>query len=290
MNDENTPDSAQPIVAEEPTFVLFQFGNWKVNTFVPPVLLGLVWFLNSSSLGGMMIGFHIWMHEFGHATAAWLCGYKATPLPIGWTPVEPVYSSFVYFGLLLLFGILFWSGWREWKPWPMVAAVALAGLQFYMTWCMPAERQEFWWSAFGGVGGEFYLSALSMAFFYVQMPEGFKWGMCRYIFFIIGASAFLHIIVYWNEVYHGREDIPLGSMINGEDDSNGDMNKLMDQFDWTAGMIRDNYQHLGYACWVGLGIVYTAFALRLNLMADWVAKKFGPGEEVATEGEKSEGE
>jgi hypothetical protein len=110
------------------------------------------------------------------------------------------------------------------------------------------------------------------------MPEGFRWGMCRYVFFIIGASAFLHIVVYWNEVYHMREDIPMGSMINGEDDSNGDMNKLMDDFGWTAANIRHNYQYLGYACWAMLGTVYAVFALRLNLLADWFSRKFLPAE------------
>lgn len=280
MNDENNPNIAELEKTEEKPFPLFEFGNWKVNTFVPPLLLGLVWVLNHSPLVTLMQGFHVWMHEFGHATAAWMTGCKATPLPIGWTPVEPGYSPFVYFGILLLFGILFWSGWKELKLWPMITAVALAGLQFYMTWRMPEHEQEFWWSAFGGVGGEFYLSALAMAFFYVQMPEGFRWGMCRYIFFIIGASAFLHIVVYWNDVYHGVQDIPMGSMINGEDDSNGDMNKLMDDFGWTATQIKHNYQYLGYACWIGLGVVYAVFALRLNLIADWVSAKFGSSEEV----------
>jgi hypothetical protein len=254
---------------------LLAFDNWWVNTFVPPLLLGLVWLLHQSPLVFFMQGFHVWMHEFGHATAAWLCGRRATPLPFGWTPVEPEYSSFVYFGLLLLFGILFLAGWNERKPWPMVVAVALAGLQFFMTWRLTEHEQEFWWSAFGGVGGEFYLSALLMAAFYVQLPEKFQWGLCRYVFFVIGASAFLNIVIYWNQIYHRVEDIPFGSLINGEDDSNGDMNKLMNDFGWSENDIRRNYQYLGYACWVGLGMVYLSFALRLNRVADWVAMKFG---------------
>ena len=86
--------------------------------------------MNLSPLKFLLTGFHVWMHEFGHATAAWMCGFRATPLPFGWTPVEPVHSNFVYFGLLLMFVILFLAGLKERKVWPMIAAVGLAGVQF----------------------------------------------------------------------------------------------------------------------------------------------------------------
>ena len=265
------------------THPLLAFGNWRTNVFVPPLLVVAVYVVNQTGLASLLIGFHVWVHEFGHATAAWMCGRKATPLPFGWTPVEPEYSPFVYFGLLAMFVILFAAGWMERKVWPMIAAVALAGLQYYMTWRMTEDQQEFWWSAFGGVGGEFYLSTLLMVAFYVQLPDKFKWGFCRYVFFLIGASAFLHIVVYWNQVYRGQEDIPMGSMIGGEDDENGDVNKLINQFDWTAREIKHNYQYLGYYCWAVLLVVYAAFALRLNLVADWVSAKFGGGGEEAGE-------
>ena len=269
---------APPVLApREPgddELILFRFDRWAVNTFVPPLLLGFVLLVNLSPLKFLLTGFHVWMHEFGHATAAWLCGFRATPLPFGWTPVEPTYSPFVYFGLLLMFGILGVAGWLERKLWAIVAAVALAGLQYYMTWKMPELRQEFWWSAFGGVGGEFYLSTLFMMFFWVQLPEKFKWGACRYVFFLIGATAFLNIWLRWGDIYRGLEEIPFGSMINGEDDQGGDMNKLMDGFGWKKFTIRRNYWLLGWGCWAALGLMWALFVLRLNKAADWVAGRF----------------
>jgi hypothetical protein len=269
-----TPPVVTPRDPADDEFILFRFDNWKVNVLVPPLLLGLVLLVNLSPLSFFLGGFHVWMHEFGHATAAWLCGFRATPLPFGWTPVEPVYSPFVYWGLLLMFVILFLAGWKERKAWAMVAAVALAGVQYYMTWRMSELRQEFWWSAFGGVGGEFYLSALFMMFFWVQLPEKFKWGACRYVFFLIGASAFLNIWLRWRDIYHGLEEIPFGSMINGEDDKGGDMNKLMDGFGWKKFDIRRNYLLLGYGCWAALGVMWALFVLRLNKVADAVAGRF----------------
>lgn len=269
-----TPPVLAPRDPADDEFFLLRFDDWKVNVFVPPLLLAFVWLVNLSPLGFFLRGFHVWMHEFGHATAAWLCGFRATPLPFGWTPVEPVYSPFVYWGLLLLFVILFLAGLKERKAWPMLAAVGLAGLQYYMTWRMPELRQEFWWSAFGGVGGEFYLSTLFMLFFWVQLPDKFRWGACRYVFFLIGATAFLNIWLRWRDIYHGLEEIPFGSMINGEDDAGGDMNKLMDGFGWTKFNIRRNYLLLGYGCWAALGVMWALFALRLNKVADWVAGRF----------------
>jgi hypothetical protein len=269
--------SPPPVPSRDPAddeFALFTFDNWKVNTFVPPLLLAVAFLLNLSPLKFLLTGFHVWMHEFGHATAAWMTGRRATPLPFGWTPVEPDFSPFVYWGLLAMFVILFVAGWKERKVWAMIGAVALAALQAYMTWRMPEHRQEFWWSAFGGVGGEFYLSTLLMMSFWVQLPEKFKWGACRYVFFFLGATAFLNIWWHWRDVHRGLEEIPFGSMINGEDDQGGDMNKLMDGYGWKKVDIRNSYHRLGNACWVALGFMWLIFALGLNRIADWVAGKF----------------
>jgi hypothetical protein len=275
------PPPPVPVRREAEEFALLAFDNWRVNTFVPPALLLLAFLANLSPLKFLLTGFHVWMHEFGHATAAWMCGFRATPLPLGWTPVEPVYSHFVYFGLLLMFVILFLAGLKERKVWPMLAAVALAALQYHMTWRMSELRQEFWWGAFGGVGGEFYLSTLFMLSFWVQLPEKFRWGACRYVLFLIGATAFLQIWWHWRDVYRGLEEIPFGSMINGEEDEGGDMNKLMDGFGWKKFDIRRTYWLLGNWCWVALGAMWLLFVLRLNKAADWVAGRFVRAEEEA---------
>jgi hypothetical protein len=117
-----------------------------------------------------------------------------------------------------------------------------------------------------------------MACFFVQLPEKFRWGACRYLLLFLGASCFLNIYLFWRGVYHGLEDIPMGSMINGEDDAGGDMNVLMSDYHWTHGRIRLVYHYLGNWCLVGLGVVYLAFALRLNRIPDLVVARFGGGE------------
>jgi hypothetical protein len=172
-----------------------------------------------------------------------------------------------------MFGILFAAGWKERKLWAVLVAVVLAGVQAYMTWRMPESRKEFW-MVFGGVGGEFALGTLFMMGFWVQLPDKFRWGACRYVFFFIGATAFLNIWMRWGDIYRGLEEIPFGSMINGEEDAGGDMNRLMDDYGWTKFDIRRHYRLLGSCCWVALGFMWALFALRFNKVADWVTARF----------------
>ena len=268
-----TPPTIEPRTEAAEGFALLAFDNWRVNVFVPPVLLGLTWLLLASPLGFLLRGFQVWMHEFGHAVPAWLVGWRATPLPIGWTPVEPVHSNFVYFGVLFLLAVLAVAGWRERKAWPVIAAVVLAGLQAWMTWRLGERQKEFWMVA-GGVGGEFVLGALFMMAWWVELPEKFRWGACRYVFFVIGAAAFLGIWLRWRDIYRGLEEIPFGSMINGEEDAGGDMNRLKDDYGWTNTALRQRFYFLGQGCWVALGATWLAFALRLNRVVDWVVGRF----------------
>jgi hypothetical protein len=277
LRDGGIPPPGSPRDPADDEFILLRFDDWKVNVFVPPLLLACVWLVNVSPLAFFLQGFHVWMHEFGHAVPAWLAGWRATPLPFGWTPVEQVHSNFVYFGVLLMFGLLAAAGVKERKVWPVLAAVALAGLQYYMTWRLPETRKEFW-MVFGGVGGEFALSTLFMMSFWVQLPDKFRWGACRYVFFLIGATAFLNIWLRWGDIYRGLEEIPFGSMINGEEDTGGDMNRLMDDYGWKKADIRRNFWLLGRWCWVALGVMWLIFALRLNRVADWVTAKFSKAE------------
>lgn len=240
----------------------FSFDSWLVNALALPLIAALAWLLNASPLVNLLRGFHIWMHEFGHATVAWLSGYRALPLPIGWTSVEPEKANFVYFGVLFLLGVMAVAGWRERKIWPVLIALAVVPVQFHMTWKMPEHRYEMW-MAFGGIGGEFFLSAAMMALFFVHLPDKFRWGACRYVFAFLGASSFLNIWLFWRRVAQFKESIPYGTMIHGEEDGGGDMNILRDH-GWREADITQAYTNLGFWCLVALAAIYVIFATRLD--------------------------
>ncbi len=61
------PPVAPPPEPEAEEFFLFTIDDWWVNTFVPPLLLAVVWLVNLSPLGFLLQGFHVWVHEFGAA-------------------------------------------------------------------------------------------------------------------------------------------------------------------------------------------------------------------------------
>ena len=245
------------------------FTSPWVNLLAVPLVLALAWGVNQLPIAFLLQGFKIWIHEFGHATVAWMSGYKALPLPFGWTNISPAKENFVYWGVLFLWAVFFWAGWKERRFWPMIIAPPLMGVQWHMTWRIE-EWQTEQWIDFGGVGGEFYLSAIMIVAFFFELPEKFRWGSCRYLFLFVGALAFLDIYHTWQQIAAGSEEIPWGSMIHGEDDQGGDMNKLRDGWGWSEDRIIANYTQLGQACVVGIGVVYAFFNLRLNRLPIWL--------------------
>ena len=255
--------------------------RWRLNLIAPPAIVAVAWLATLTPFAFLLRGFQVWVHEFGHATVAWMTGRRALPLPFGWTTVEPEFSNFVYFGVLFLLTVLLVAGWRERKLWPMIIAVALAGLQFWMTWRWPEARQQFWFS-FGGVAGEFVLSALAMMLFFVDLPEKFRWDTCRYVFLFLGAACFIMSFTFWQRVYHGLEPVPLGTMIGGEDDAGGDMNILNEDFGWSFLRIRRTYHLLAVTCAWAVAGAYVLAACRVERLVEWVANRSfarGDGEE-----------
>lgn len=247
------------------------FDSWVVNLFALPLIVALAWAVNAGTFGFFLRGFQVWMHEFGHATVAWLSGHRALPLPIGWTNYGAEREPFVYCGVLFLLGVLAWAGWRERKIWPVLLAVALVPLQAWLTWRLPESRRELW-LAFGGVGGEFYLSAALLASFFVQFPEKFRWGACRYVCAFLGASTFLNVWLLWRKIARFEETIPYGSMVNGEEDAGGDMN-ILREHGWRETQITHVYTSLGLWCIVGVAVVWFVFATRLDrVIGNFVAR------------------
>jgi len=253
------------------------FDSPTIKAIAPPLVATLGMLFMMSPLGFLLQGFHVWIHEVGHASVAWFSGRPALPLPIGWTNVESNKSAVLYLVILIALGTLAVSGWRERKAWPMILAAALIAAQTFMTWGLSENRAHLW-MIFGGVGGEFYLSAAMICLFYFEFPEKFKWGSCRYIVLFIGAASFFESYSFWKKVKSGAEGIPYGSMINGEDDGGGDMNILADRYHWTQHLIVFTYNHLADACLATIIAVYLFFNLRLNEVFDpFLARCFSVG-------------
>ena len=249
------------------------FDSRVVKAMAPPLVAALGVLFSISPLGFLLEGFHVWIHELGHASVAWFSGRPAIPLPFGWTNIEPNKSLLLYLVMLGVLGVLGVSGWRERKAWPMILAAALIATQAFMTWRLPEDRAHLW-MIFGGVGGEFYLAAAMICLFFFEFPDGFRWGWCRYVVLFIGAASFFETFSFWKAVKRGAEGIPYGSMINGEDDGGGDMNILADDYHWTQHRIMNTYSHLGDICLASIVVIYLYFNFRLDRVFNPLLARF----------------
>ncbi|UZQ55566.1 hypothetical protein OOK60_05705 [Trichothermofontia sichuanensis B231] len=241
----------------------FSFDHPWVNVAALPVASLLAVILNASFMSFFLLPLHIWIHEFGHATIAWLSGRRALPLPFGWTSWSEERSLFVYFGILFLLGLMAHAGWREHLRWPIILAGTIAILQFVMTWLVPQSTIECW-LVFGGIGGEFYLSTLVMIAFYMRLPDRCRWDFWRYVALVIAASSFWKSFWFWHQIQRGQEEIPWGSLLGGEGDAGGDMDRLVNDFGWTPDQIINTYTHLGNLCLLVLWGVYVIILCRLS--------------------------
>jgi hypothetical protein len=253
---------AMPSHVESPDDTdLLSFKNRYVSALGFPVLMVLGILMNAMPIvNALLFGVKIWFHEFGHAVVAWLGGRRAIPLPFGWTNVSEQRSLFVYVGVLLLLGLMFWVGRREKRRWPMVLAVVLAVIQFFITWILP-EARFLTLLSFGGIGGELYLCTLLMISFFFSLPDYWRWDFYRYPV-VLGASfTFWGQFWRWRQIRRGLEPIPWGSLWGGAE--HGDMNDLS-YAGWSDQQIIDTYSTISHLCLIALLSVYIYFALRQN--------------------------
>jgi hypothetical protein len=220
--------------------------HWNDLFWFPAVSL-LAIFCNHFPLTNfLLIGLRIWLHEWGHATIAWLSGYRAIPLPFGWTNVEEIRSLWFYASVLALIGLFGWSSYRERQTWGVGVAIGLGMLQLWLTWGISADTFGLLF-AFGGVGGEFYLCALLMIAFFFPLPQRFRWEINRFPVNFAAAVTFWNAVFLWQKIDRGQAFIPWGTLLGGEGDAGGDMNILVN-YGWSYDRIIDTYHTLGNLC------------------------------------------
>lgn len=196
--------------------------------------------------------FSIPMHEMGHAVAAWLGSRWA--LPVGaWIPMAGM--TYTLQGRSeLLFALELFAIGALWVKARNLNLVFLSGLSLaaflalvYWTWIAPSKSWEEF-MLWGGVGGEFALSTLFILAFYHRLPDRVRWDFFRFPFLLAGAFSFLEARSRWERIRLKKESIPWGTMIDGRSDPLGDMDRLKDQFGWSASDIASSYASLGNVC------------------------------------------
>ena len=200
----------------------------------------------------------MWVHELGHATTAWMCGYLAFPGP--WlTPTANDRSPML---ALLLFAALaggaFWF-WRTGRRGVSVALGCLALLQTFCTLALSADRAR-QLIYFMGDGGCLLLGTLLMLTLYAPEGSALKRDWLRWGFLGIGAAAFADAFEQWWAARSDSDRIPFG-MNEGAGLSDPSM---LSQFGWSADQIVHRYVALGCVCLLVLAAAYVRGLRRLE--------------------------
>lgn len=236
-----------------------------VNWVALPIALTIGFLMSLGGFGRSLAALpQIQFHELGHALVAISSGRFAVPLPIGFTfwreEKSMVFAAMV---ALLLIGLFVWSARGRHYFVALVAAAAFV-FQLSMTLVVAGEN-SLMWAVFGGIAGEFVLSALAMTAFYYPAPDRWRWDFWRFVVLIPAAICFVNSLMLWRRLQAGVEKIQLTSLFGTPGDGSSDLERLI-AYGWTGPGLADVYVSLGFACG---GIVlahYVVFAVRSVLI------------------------
>jgi hypothetical protein len=237
-------------------------GEWEVTesqlearlrAWAIPAALGGAFLLVATGAGHFLVRVFcsMWVHEIGHATAAWLCGFPAFPGP--WlTPMAQSRSPVFAF---VLCASLATGAYRAARAERTRLAASLGGLvaaQLFCTVVLPVSRAK-QFVVFMGDGGCLVLGSLLMLTVYAPEDSALKRGWLRWGLLGIGAAAFTDAFAQWCAARTDFDRIPFGM---NEGTGLSDPSVLSETFGWSTDQIVHRYVALGCVCLVALAIAY----------------------------------
>jgi hypothetical protein len=217
----------------------------RLRTWAIPVALIGAFLVVSTGPGHFLVRVFLsmWLHELGHATTAWLCGFLAFPGPWLTSMAE---SRSAFFGFLVFAGVASWAfwAWRTERPRTFIALLALGAVQLFCTAALPAARAK-QLVVFMGDGGCMVLGSLLMLTVYAPEESALKRGWLRWGFLIIGAAAFADAFAQWWASRKDVDRIPFGM---NEGVGLSDPSVLSQTYFWSTEQIVSRYVVLGWVC------------------------------------------
>lgn len=230
------------------------------NLVAIPLVL-LVGVLICSTLFGRLFASLVGMpfHELGHAAASWLSSRIAIPLPFFtfWFEDQSVLMGAIVSGVL---GWLIFHTYRE-QNWFMLSSLLVVLLTWAVISFLVPARQTLMWQILAGAWGELIFGGFLLIAFHFPFPDRFRWDFWRWLAVIPAALCFTHAVGLWRAASKDVSQMPWGSAIGAQSD--GDMNRLVREFGWTANELASFYLTTGYLLTAALGAVYLYAAHRL---------------------------
>lgn len=199
-----------------------------------------------------------WIHEFGHASAAWFGGVRAIPLPMGWTNWGGEREWAVTICFTILIGLLGYLSWQKRSYFLMTILSLIFVAQIYFRFFLSMGELEAM-IVWMGTAGEFWISALFVIAYQFQLPKEIHWHPLRYLFLFLGAASFFVQMQKWIQISKGLDDMRMGHlvMITGAH-LKTDTLRLVEDWAWTEAEIIQSYLSLGKICIVVMIINYIA--------------------------------
>jgi hypothetical protein len=235
----------------------------RFRMFALPVALLVAWAVAHAGFARMLLRtvLSMWIHELGHAVAAWLCGRFAFPGP--WlTPVGQGRSLLVVLVVSTALGVGAFRLWRVSRPWAVCLMLMLPA-QLYCSFLLP-ERQASAFILWSGDGGCLLIGTLLMLSFYARKSSQIRVGWLRWGFLVIGAVAFADGYATWWAARSDPEAIPFGE---NEGQGLSDPTVLVFQLGISMTGMVTSYVWTGIACLLVLAAAY-ALGLRGESQAD----------------------
>jgi hypothetical protein len=227
--------------------------EWKRRAIAVPVAIAIALVFRASDLGHFMQRSALTMplHELGHATAAWFCGFTA--IPTLWKTLIPETRGWLT-PLAIGGGAVFLvvRGWRTQAVVVWVAGLACAGLLFVGCSELTVFRAQLV-ITFAGDAGAMVLGTLFMLTMFSGPDSKFRIGGLRYGLLSIGAAAFVDPFVMWWSARHDPDHIPFGEI---EGVGQSDPSKLVDVFGWSVDQLVSRYVSVGVVCLIVLVVAY----------------------------------
>jgi hypothetical protein len=223
-----------------------QANEALVRAFALPGALLVAWIVVKISPGIVRL-ITMWVHETGHAVAAWVCGYQAFPGP-WFTPVTEERSlafSLTVAALVVAGGYRAWQ--RRQKFWIAAAATALVLMLLGTLVVSVSSAQQL--ITFFGDGGNLVLGTLLMLTMYAPASSVLRKNQLRWGLLVIGALAFVDALTIWTGPI---DQLPFGENDNGLSDPS----MLTEQYGWTVQLLIDRYRQLSYFCLAAMGGAY----------------------------------